>query len=149
MELDERITLAARIESARMRAGLSQAQLARRMGIERQSVQQWENGETAPRQSRLTKLAQVLGVNAQWLLTGEPGGQIEDVELGILSFEERKLLKLFRQLPMEQQMLLQSIALTMRRQLELLQQAEQGAGDRKYPQRPRIVHDNGGKRDKD
>ena len=125
--MESRTTLAARIESARKRAGLSQAQLARRMGIERQSVQQWEHGETAPRQSRLTKLAQVLGVEAQWLLMGETDGQIEDVELGILSFEERKLLKLFRQLPMDQQMLLQSIALTMRRQLELMQhQADQG-----------------------
>ena len=51
-----------RIAKARKAAGLTQSELARRLGIRPQSVQSWEAGITAPRARRLTQVAEVLGV---------------------------------------------------------------------------------------
>lgn len=58
-----------RIAEARARAGLSQSELARQVGVKPQSVQQWEKkGGTAPRGHRLNKIADTLGVTRAWLL---------------------------------------------------------------------------------
>lgn len=65
MELIERIKL------ARERADLNQSDLAGLMGITPQAVQNWEYGKTAPKLSRLKKLAQVLEVSEEWLITGQ------------------------------------------------------------------------------
>ncbi|RMG32499.1 MAG: XRE family transcriptional regulator [Gammaproteobacteria bacterium] len=56
------MTIAARIAEARTRAGLSQSELARKLGIRPQSVQGWESGATAPRARRIAQIAEVLGV---------------------------------------------------------------------------------------
>lgn len=58
------------IAEARKRAGLSQSELARNLGIKPQSVQQWEKGTAAPRINRLGAVAQVLGVTLE-SLTGQ------------------------------------------------------------------------------
>jgi transcriptional regulator with XRE-family HTH domain len=70
-----RVSIGARIRKARREAGLSQAQLADLMKVTRSACSQWEqpNG-TAPRGSRLQRLAMLLGVSVEWLATGhEPG----------------------------------------------------------------------------
>lgn len=51
-----------RIAEARQKAGLSQSELARQLGIRPQSVQAWESGQTAPRARRIAEVAEVLGV---------------------------------------------------------------------------------------
>lgn len=42
---------------ARMRTGMSQREVARRLGIDQSSVAYWETGKTIPRASMLVKLA--------------------------------------------------------------------------------------------
>ncbi|CDG21033.1 Repressor protein CI [Xenorhabdus poinarii G6] len=59
-----------RIKQARLAKKLTQAELAERLGISPQSVQQWESS-TEPRKSRLTALASILDADVNWLLFGE------------------------------------------------------------------------------
>ncbi|MBC5747082.1 helix-turn-helix transcriptional regulator [Dysosmobacter sp. NSJ-60] len=51
-----------RIRELRERLGISQAELARRMGVKHTSVIQWETGKAMPAAAKLPKLAEVLGV---------------------------------------------------------------------------------------
>lgn len=62
-------TIHSRIRQARINAGLTQSQLAERLGVTPQSVQQWES-TTAPRRNRLVALCTLLNVKPSWVLTG-------------------------------------------------------------------------------
>ncbi len=59
-----------RIKEAREDRGATQQQIADLFGISRSAVQQWEDGDTSPRNPRLQKLARFLGVEPGWLITG-------------------------------------------------------------------------------
>ncbi len=75
-----------RIRQARIEAGLSQAELSRRMYVTQPTVSDWESGRKAPHVKNLARLALLLGVSFEWLSTGrgemrtaalaaaEPGG---------------------------------------------------------------------------
>lgn len=65
-------TYAERLKRARAEAGLSQAELARRLGLQPQAVQYLEDRDKNARGSKHTSgFAQALGVDAVWLSTGE------------------------------------------------------------------------------
>lgn len=51
-----------RIRELRERLGISQSELARRMGVKHTSVIQWETGKAMPTADKLPKLAAILGV---------------------------------------------------------------------------------------
>lgn len=77
----------ARIRQRREALGLSQSELARRLGVSYQTVQMWEREpdpsrpgtSTAPKRARLAEVAQILGVTPEWLLTGrDPEGRAYD-----------------------------------------------------------------------
>lgn len=59
---------AAALREIRKRAGLSQEDLARMVGVERSTVTKWESGQNAPALPTLAKLADVLGVSVDDLL---------------------------------------------------------------------------------
>jgi transcriptional regulator with XRE-family HTH domain len=62
-------TLGARIRRARVRYGMSQAELARRIGISTQGMNMIERGATPdPAVSRVREIARVLKVRADYLL---------------------------------------------------------------------------------
>ncbi|WP_428643154.1 helix-turn-helix domain-containing protein [Roseibium sp.] len=63
-------TLGERICKARDTAGLSTAQLARRLGIKTGTLQSWESDRSEPRSNKLVLLAGVLNVSPTWLLVG-------------------------------------------------------------------------------
>ena len=63
-------TLGDRIVQARERAGLSTAQLARRLGVKTRTLSSWEKNATEPRSNRLMMLAGSLNVSPLWLLNG-------------------------------------------------------------------------------
>lgn len=71
------MSFAVRLAEARNRAGLTQSELARRLRISPQSVQQWEQSGTTPRAHRIKDLALALGVTREWLLIG--GSSAESV----------------------------------------------------------------------
>ena len=59
-----------RIRLARQRAGLSAAELARKLGVSRGAVSQWETDIAAPNDKNLRNMAVLLGVAVEWLKTG-------------------------------------------------------------------------------
>ena len=77
-------TLGGRIIYAREQQGLSTAQLARRLGIESTTLQEWESDRAQPRANRLTTLASMLNVSPTWLLmsVGErPSDTLDETEM--------------------------------------------------------------------
>lgn len=50
------------IQAARLKLGLSQAELARRVGVSKTAVSKWEDGSTAPNRNRAQAVARILGI---------------------------------------------------------------------------------------
>lgn len=63
-------SLGQRIAAQRQRLGLSQAELAQRIGVTRETMASWESGQSEPRSNRLMTLAGVLEASIGWLLEG-------------------------------------------------------------------------------
>lgn len=61
-------TIGSRIAHLREQAGLSQADLAKRMHISRSSVQLWESGANYPSTDNLVSLAKIFRVSTDYLL---------------------------------------------------------------------------------
>ncbi|HQU67149.1 MAG TPA: helix-turn-helix transcriptional regulator [Albidovulum sp.] len=68
---DEVATLGDRLTDARIATGMSQKELAERLGVRARTVRQWEEDAKEPRANRLQMLAGMLNVSLMWLLTGE------------------------------------------------------------------------------
>lgn len=64
------ITIGQRIAEARAKAALNQSQLAAKLSVAPQSVQQWEQDKTTPRRERVERLAALLNVSPEWILFG-------------------------------------------------------------------------------
>ncbi len=63
------MTLAEKIVWCRKRAGLSQEELAEKVGVSRQAVSKWELGDATPEVGKLVLLAKTFGVTTDWLLS--------------------------------------------------------------------------------
>lgn len=59
-----------RIRVARENAGLSRAEMARRLGVTEKTIRSWENDVVEPRANRLHMLAGILNVSLTWFLEG-------------------------------------------------------------------------------
>ncbi len=70
-------TFGDRLAGAREAAGLSQEDLAQRLGVRLTTLQNWEEDLAEPRGNRLQMLAGMLNVSLTWLLTAEGDG-LED-----------------------------------------------------------------------
>ena len=93
---DDQATLGDRIAAAREAAGLSQKELARRLGVGEETMVRWEDDRAEPRANRLSMLSGMLGVSLRWLLNGEGDGPAADAgdvphEIGELLDEVRSL----------------------------------------------------------
>lgn len=71
---DDTATFGDRITGAREAIGLSQEDLARRLGVKLKTIRAWENDLAEPRANKLQMLAGLLNVSIRWLLTGEGDG---------------------------------------------------------------------------
>lgn len=67
-------TFGDRVAAAREARGLSQADLARKLGVKLRTVQGWEDDLSEPRANKLQLLSGVLNVSLVWLLNGEGEG---------------------------------------------------------------------------
>jgi len=98
-----------RIRIARRSAGLSQAQLALELGVQRSAVSHWEAQRGKPSANNLRQLALLTGVQFEWLATGR-GPMTPSAESLLDSVaavdallvddpQERRLLNAFREAP--------------------------------------------------
>jgi len=77
-------TFGDRVAGAREAQGMTQAQLARFLGVRKSTLVGWEDDVSEPRANKLSMLAGMLNVSITWLLTGEgdgpdwPGDEAED-----------------------------------------------------------------------
>ena len=68
---DDVATLGDRLSRAREASGMTQSQLARRLGVKLSTVRNWETDRSEPRANRLQMLSGLLNVSFVWLMTGE------------------------------------------------------------------------------
>ena len=85
------MTLGKRIAMLRRQKGLKQDDLASALDVSPQAVSKWENDQTCPDISLLPRLAQLLNVSVDELLSGKKEDLPQTVQ--ILPPEERKDLK--------------------------------------------------------
>ena len=72
MNIGERIVI------ARTNAGLTQAELAKRMDIPYQTIGHWERNMSSPKFSSLERLADALGINVETLICGQTTESMEN-----------------------------------------------------------------------
>ncbi len=71
--------LGARIAALRLGAGMSQAELAKRLSVSASAVGMYEQGRREPSADRIVALAEIFGVTTDYLLTGQllsPGDRL-------------------------------------------------------------------------
>ena len=96
---EEAATFGDRLALARESQDLAQEQLAKRLGLRVQTIQNWESDRSEPRANRLQMVAGFLNVSMIWLLTGEgdgrpaprTGGKTLPAELSVLLGEIRDI----------------------------------------------------------
>ncbi len=86
--MEQEKTLGARIAAYRKEKGMTQDELAERVGVSPQAVSKWENDLTCPDIMMIPKLAKLFDISSDTLLTGE--GADEQPATRCLSPEERK-----------------------------------------------------------
>lgn len=69
----ELFTLSERIKQLREHLGITQAELARRLGLTRSSVNGWEMGFTVPSTAMIVELSKIFHVSSDYLLGLEEG----------------------------------------------------------------------------
>ncbi len=71
---EDAATFGDRLSGAREAAGMTQKQLAGRLGVKLGTLRNWEDDLNEPRANKLQMVAGLLGVSLTWLLTGRGDG---------------------------------------------------------------------------
>lgn len=82
---EDAATFGDRLAGAREANGMTQAQLAKNLGIKFATLKAWEQDLSEPRANRLSMLAGLLNVSIMWLLNGEGEGVGPPDESGVRS----------------------------------------------------------------
>src|ERR1700712_1936928 len=85
--------IGARIRAARLESGMTQDQLAVKVGVSRSAVAQWETGRTGQVTGNLSRIGQALEVNVEHLMYGDNKRAPAEARLG----DELALLRLYRE----------------------------------------------------
>ena len=64
------MSIADRIQTLRKSKGISQEELADKVGVSRQAVSKWESGQSAPDIEKIILLSEFFGVTTDFLLKG-------------------------------------------------------------------------------
>ncbi len=104
MELPEQV--GERIQAVRREHGWTQDDLARRIGVSRSAIAQWETGRSGQLSANLSRVAGVLGVGVEFLLHGDEKLAPRQAS----GADEWALLRLYRECtPADRQMLLRMV----------------------------------------
>lgn len=76
--------IAEKIKSAFERSGLSQRELADKVGVDESTVSLWLSGGRIPRVKNLEKLAQAMGIEARELWSGPEATPVSEVQAQVL-----------------------------------------------------------------
>lgn len=57
-----------KLTQLRKKAGMSQEELAEKVGVSRQAISKWEGAQAMPDMNRVLKLSEVFGVSTDYLL---------------------------------------------------------------------------------
>ncbi len=68
------------IAKAREAKGFSSLQLAQRVGVEEDTLLDWESERSSPRANRLAQIAGILGVPLAWLIAGEENDDVTEYD---------------------------------------------------------------------
>lgn len=90
-----------RLKNLRKKVGLTQVDIAGKLGISQQAYASWERGVKKPTQENLVKIAQTLNVSVDYLVgnSEEKADELDNIELLFrmnskgLSDEEKKVFK--------------------------------------------------------
>jgi transcriptional regulator with XRE-family HTH domain len=94
-----------RIRATRRERGLTQDDLADQVGVSRSAVAQWETGRTGQVTGNLSRIADALEVNVEYLMHGDDKRAAGEVRQG----DELALLRLYRECdPEDRQILLRT-----------------------------------------
>ncbi len=88
----ESSTFGDRVAGAREAAGMTQQQLAKRLGVRVATLRAWEDDLREPRANRLSIMAGLLNVSMMWLMNGEGAGVDAPQDAGPVSGDLRDLL---------------------------------------------------------
>jgi transcriptional regulator with XRE-family HTH domain len=84
-----------RLQEFRVKRGYTQEALAAELRTDKRQITRWENGESTPGGEKLTELAQVLNVSADYLL-GLSDDPILNVRIDNLSTDEYEIIAALR-----------------------------------------------------
>ncbi len=100
-----------RISRLLSETGWSQAELARRIGVTQQTVQQWVSGRATPKPASLDKLVEVTGHPLYWfMLPPEEGDQVVVPDTIKIGPRQKELLQTFEAFPeQDQELMLQEM----------------------------------------
>ncbi len=68
------------IAKAREAKGFTSLQLAQRVGVEEDTLLDWESERSSPRANRLAQIAGILGVPLAWLIAGEENEDVTEYD---------------------------------------------------------------------
>ena len=91
-------TFGDRVAAAREMAGMTQAELARRLGVRVSTLRKWENDVSEPRANRLSIMAGLLNVSMMWLINGQGEGLDAPLEEEVLPSSANDILNELRDL---------------------------------------------------
>ncbi|WP_415919917.1 helix-turn-helix domain-containing protein [Tateyamaria sp. SN6-1] len=89
---EDAATFGDRVAGAREQAGMTQKQLAKRLGVRLATLRAWEEDLSEPRANRLSMMAGILNVSMMWLITGEGTGIDAPSEAGPVNETVRDLM---------------------------------------------------------
>lgn len=120
-------TFGDRLARAREFSGMTQAQLARRLGVKATTIRNWEDDRSEPRANRLQMLSGLLNVSIVWLMSGEGDGAPsgEETEAPLEFSGLREIVQQLRDLRLAQDRLADRAGLIEKRLREILAEGPQ------------------------
>lgn len=127
MKTEQHENFVRRLQLIQDQTGWNLSEIARRVTVSPQAVQQWAKGETTPRGERLKRLAAVTGKPEHWFFMPINENELQESVSEIiapgrdaLDDKEKALLALFNQMPEAEKNRLIVHAKTTLRELDLL-----------------------------